>query len=402
MNDKTTQKKKSKGGNQQGKKQKNKQKGQNQPSNNNNKSSKKNKKNKKQNNQRRPPEITDIIKSITDDLKRKDPPSSWAILEKYNQSEFDYSVINLGQQMNAGYIHSMTDAYVRLLQSLDICFRLAKNPNSQMEFLKVIQSIIKTTKNILYEFIQENEVFNNIFVYFQTLATKLTRTTNSIFEMKKKLRGHVREYITEKFINSDTLLLKYAERFVRDGESLMIFSPNTIILHFLFHMRSTGINFTVYLIEDGNSERNQRVAEILNDKGIKVVYGLFSSASYHIKSVDKILLGGDCIYSNGYLQTSCGASSIGLLASQQRIPLYVLVKTYKFSDKIEMNHFNLNSCKNFKGIPGKQDEDSHYQVDLKFDLLPCRLISLLITEMGLMPPTGVPVILKELRKDEFL
>jgi hypothetical protein len=263
MND-TSKKNKTKGNKKQNKKQNN-QNNQNQAKNN----KKNNKKNKKPNNQR-PPEITDIIKSITEDLKKKEPPSSWAILEKYDNSEFDYSIINLGQQMHAGIIKSMTDAYVRLLQSLDITFHLAKSSNSQKDFLKIIQTKIKTTKNILYEFIQENEVFNNIFVYFQTLATKLLRTTNSVFEMKKKLRGHVREYITEKFINSDTLLLKNAEQFISENENIMVYSPNTIILRFLFHMREKGLNFKVFLIEDGNPERNQSIAELLFERGIQV------------------------------------------------------------------------------------------------------------------------------------
>ena len=132
------------------------------------------------------------------------------------------------------------------------------------------------------------------------------------------------------------------------------------------------------------------------------MYGFFSSISHHLKSVDKILLGGDCIYSNGYLQTCCGASTIGLLASKLRIPLYVLIKTYKFSDKTEMDHLNVNSCRNFKGMAHSKEENFHYQVDLQYDLVPSSFISLLITEVGLMPPTGVPVVLRELKRDEFL
>jgi translation initiation factor 2B subunit (eIF-2B alpha/beta/delta family) len=89
------------------------------------------------------------------------------------------------------------------------------------------------------------------------------------------------------------------------------------------------------------------------------------------------------------------------LASQQRIPLYVLIKTYKFSNETEMNNFKLNTCRNFKGIPSKDDQEGHYQVDMQFDLLPCNFISLLITELELMPPTGVPVYLRELKRDEF-
>lgn len=40
-------------------------------------------------------------------------------------------------------------------------------------------------------------------------------------------------------------------------------------------------------------------------------------------------------------------------------------------------------------------------IQLKYDLVKNNLISLLVTEVGLMPPTSVPVILSELKKDEY-
>lgn len=270
MNDTSQQKKQQKGASKKSKKQK-QNKGSQKPQNNsgNQKGKKAQKKAKKQGSHR-PAELTDIIKSITENLKKREPPSSWAVLNKFDENEFDYSVVSLGQQIHSGRILSMTDAYVKLLHSLDACFGLTPVTKTQMEFLKRVQSKINTTKHILYEFIKESEVFNNIFEHFQTLARNLLKSTHSVFEMKTKLREHVREYIAEKFINSDTLLIKYAKRFLRANEKVLIFSPNTIILQFLLSMRRQNLQFEVFLIEDGKSERNRKVIELLHNSGIKV------------------------------------------------------------------------------------------------------------------------------------
>ena len=219
------------------------------------------------------PEITDIIKSMTEDLKKKEAPSSWSILKKYDENKFDYSIITLGQQISMGNIESMTNVYVRLLYSLAACFRLSNNLESQLDlenFEKSILSKVNTTKKILYEFIKENDVFNNIFKHFQNLTTRLSRSSNSVTEMRKKLCEHVRDYITVKFINSDTELVKNAQRFLQPNEKILIFSPNTIIMHFLIHMRAKGVDFQVFLIDDGNFERNYKIAKVLHQNEIKV------------------------------------------------------------------------------------------------------------------------------------
>lgn len=116
-------------------------------------------------------------------------------------------------------------------------------------------------------------------------------------------------------------------------------------------------------------------------------------------------MGGIAIFSNGWLQTTAGSSAICLLADQLNRPVYVLIKTYKFSEKTEINAFNQNynfrDVDNFYGASGAGTQTGADMIQLKYDLVKSSLISLLVTEVGLMPSTSVPVILEELKKDEF-
>ena len=124
-----------------------------------------------------------------------------------------------------------------------------------------------------------------------------------------------------------------------------------------------------------------------------MVYGHFNSANYYLKSADKVFFGGSAIFANGYLQTTCGSSSIALLAYSSRVPVYVLIKTYKFNENSELNPFSQNFSP-----PGDKQDDR--RVQLEYDLVPSQFISLLITEIGLMPPTSVSLIVKEIQKVE--
>lgn len=231
----------------------------------------------------RPAEPTDMIQSLTLRLKKQSPPSSWAILSKYDEQKFDSSIITLGQQVNNGKFASTSEVCVKLLQSLDNCFRLSvpsEHSANVMKFEKFMLSRINTTKEILFEYILNGEVFNNIFEHFQILVRRLSRSTNSVGEMQRKLSEYVSDYITVKFINADAELVKNGQRFLRDGDRVMVYSPNNIVMHFLVHMRAKGRDFTVVVVDDGDRVRNEAILQVLQEHKVKVWCILLCCYSY--------------------------------------------------------------------------------------------------------------------------
>ena len=55
-----------------------------------------------------------------------------------------------------------------------------------------------------------------------------------------------------------------------------------------------------------------------------------------------------------------------------------------------------------KEIAGMQKDDKLALLNLVYDVMPMAFITLIVTEFGLIPPTSVPVILREKRDEELL
>ncbi len=132
----------------------------------------------------------------------------------------------------------------------------------------------------------------------------------------------------------------------------------------------------------------------LQTKNIKIVYGHINNVSYYINIVNKIFLTGSCVYSNGNLLTESGTLAVAIFAHKYRKPTYLLSSCFKFSDKTQIDNLSINESS------VKTMTSPAFQLyDLKYDLIPNKYISLMVTEIGLMPVTCVPVILRELKID---
>lgn len=72
--------------------------------------------------------------------------------------------------------------------------------------------------------------------------------------------------------------------------------------------------------------------------------------------------------------------------------MYVLCESFKFSDKSQIDGLIVN-----KGVTTVVEEqtDSFNHISFSFDLTPQKLISLVVTETGVVPPSSVSVILRE-------
>ncbi len=111
-----------------------------------------------------------------------------------------------------------------------------------------------------------------------------------------------------------------------------------------------------------------------------------------MNSINKVFASGSCMFANGYLLSDSGTATAAIFAKKFRKPFYVMIRSFKFSNKTQIDSLMVNES-NYHGKEG------FHVVHLEHDLVPDRLISLLVTEIGLMPPTTVPVILREFKYD---
>lgn len=111
-----------------------------------------------------------------------------------------------------------------------------------------------------------------------------------------------------------------------------------------------------------------------------------------MKKLSKIFMGAITMYSNGSMLGISGSAMIAAYGANFRKPCYVLCETYKFSEKSKIDGLIVN-----RGIEWVTEvaPDSFNKIALSYDLTPSKFISLVISEVEILPPISVSVVLRE-------
>jgi translation initiation factor eIF-2B subunit delta len=130
--------------------------------------------------------------------------------------------------------------------------------------------------------------------------------------------------------------------------------------------------------------------------------------------VTKVLLGASALLSDGSVLGRSGSAAVALAAQARRVPVLVCAETYKISNRVQLESLTMNEL----GCTGKVDRDKENvatnatssggggnmdvreaafkRLHLLYDLTPAQFVSGIVTELGIVPPTSVAVLLREM------
>lgn len=133
--------------------------------------------------------------------------------------------------------------------------------------------------------------------------------------------------------------------------------------------------------------------------GIKCSYIFINAVNAMMFECNKVILGAHALLSNGYVMSRVGTAQIALAASIRNIPVLVCCESYKFSDRVQMDSFVYNEMGPPFDILVKGDDVLSEQLDvtalnLTYDITPPNLVTAVVTDLGILPCSSVPVILR--------
>ncbi|KAJ8275316.1 hypothetical protein COCON_G00099410 [Conger conger] len=145
-------------------------------------------------------------------------------------------------------------------------------------------------------------------------------------------------------------------------------------------------------------------------KGIHCTYVLISALSYILPEVSKVFLGAHALLANGYVMSRVGTSQIALVAKAYNVPVLVCCETYKFCERVQTDSFVSNELDDPDDLivtrKGKTQLE-HWQkvrslglLNLVYDVTPPDFVDLVITDLGMIPCTSVPVVLRVKNVDQ--
>ena len=154
---------------------------------------------------------------------------------------------------------------------------------------------------------------------------------------------------------------------------------------------------------------------------IDCVYTPLSGAAKVMGDVTRVILGASAMLSNGSMLAAAGNAVVASLAKYRHVPVIALCESYKFSERVQLDSIVHNELGNVREIaladaetgsvpqlnPGyygaaiNADNDTlpFSVVNLRYDCTPIGNISAVATGTGIIPPTSVPVLIRELRTE---
>ena len=191
---------------------------------------------------------------------------------------------------------------------------------------------------------------------------------------------------------------------------------------------TTGRDFRIVVVDSRPNAAGINVLRTFLRQGIKCNFVTINGIGNVMGEVSKVILSASAVHANGSVLGRAGTSMISMMARSYNKPVMIVCESCKFNENVQCDSFTYNEIGNPERLisSGAYDEGTggrkagvggsprstrrssclqNYRNDklsllnLVYDVTPPEFVTLIVTEFGLVPPTSVPVILRECRDD---
>ncbi|KAL3636514.1 hypothetical protein CASFOL_018813 [Castilleja foliolosa] len=232
-------------------------------------------------------------------------------------------------------------------------------------------------------------------------------------EAKTSLISDIDRFISEKIILADKVIVKHAVTKIRDSDVLLTYGSSSAVEMILIHAHELGKKFRVVIVDSRPKLEGQKLVRRLVGKGISCTYTHINAVSYVMHEVTRVFLGASSVLSNGTVYSRVGTACIAMVAHQFRVPVLVCCEAYKFHERVQLDSICSNELgdpnvvarvsgrKEINYLDGWANSETLHPLNLIYDTTPSDYISMIITDYGMIPPTSVPVIVREYNREHL-
>uniref|UniRef100_K3WT83 Translation initiation factor eIF2B subunit delta n=1 Tax=Globisporangium ultimum (strain ATCC 200006 / CBS 805.95 / DAOM BR144) TaxID=431595 RepID=K3WT83_GLOUD len=239
-------------------------------------------------------------------------------------------------------------------------------------------------------------------------------------EAKKHIIGEIDEYIQSRIILAMRAVSKHAQSKISEGDVILTYARSNVVEMILKEAHELRkINFRVIVVDSRPHYEGKKLVKSLADTGLPCTYIHINALSYIMRDVTKVLLGASAFMSNGVAVGRVGTAMVAITARDANIPVLFCCETYKFSDRVQLDSITHNelrdpdelisSCSTEKSrqrsggsshvLSDWRDIPNLKLLNLVYDVTPIEYVSMVVTELGMIPPTSIPAILREYSKE---
>ena len=205
-------------------------------------------------------------------------------------------------------------------------------------------------------------------------------------------RNHFRRWSQE--AQEKTALL--GARLIHPGQTIFTFTYGETVMGVFHQAISQGKTFQVKVTESRPNNDGLATARALAKLGVLVELSVDACMAELISGCDLMIVGAEAITAEGSAVCKVGTYPAALLARANNIPVYVVVDSSKF-DLLSLYGIPLvlNSLQRQDVLSGNHRNGAEVAGHL-FDETPQALISALVTERGIIPPTVSAALMQQM------
>ncbi|CAH1433368.1 unnamed protein product [Lactuca virosa] len=237
--------------------------------------------------------------------------------------------------------------------------------------------------------------------------------TLSESEAKQNLLSEINHFINEKILLADKVIVRHAVTKVRDGDVLLTYGSSSAVEMVFLRAHELGKKFRVVVADSRPKLEGRLLVRRLIGKGISCTYVYINGISYIMQEVTRVFLGASSVLANGTVYSRVGTACVAMVANACGVPVIVCCEAYKFHERVQLDSICCNELGDPDAIAkvhGREEindlkdiaNDENLQIlNLTYDATPSDYVSMIITDYGMIPPTSVPVIVREFRKEQI-
>ncbi|KAM3932232.1 translation initiation factor eIF2B subunit delta isoform 2-T2 [Leptodactylus fuscus] len=312
------------------------------------------------------------------------------------------AVVRLGLRYSQGIVTGSNSRCVALLH----CFKQViqdYNTPPHEELSRDLVNKLKPAISFLTQCRPLSASMGNAIKYIKKEISNISRQ-KSEEEAKDHLYQCIDLYIHEKIGLAAQAIAKSAAEKISEDDVILVYGCSSLVTFTLCEAHNSGKRFRVIVVDSRPRLEGRETLRRLVNCGIHCTYIMITAISYILPEVSKVFLGAHALLANGYVMSRVGTSQIALIAKAHNVPVLVCCETYKFCEKVQTDSFVSNELDDPDDLivtrkgrcPLKQWEKNEWLrlLNLVYDVTPPDLVDLVITDLGMIPCTSVPVVLR--------
>lgn len=345
-------------------------------------------------------------------LPQYERETSLSLLVGFSAEELHPSIIRLGLKYAEGAISGSNVRAVALLRSLKDFISDYKTPENallSLDMPKRLQPLVRFLVDCRPMSISMGNTLRHV-------KMAIAKAPNDEDAAKKFLLQKIDDFIQHQILFADQIIAKKGAEKIQDGDCVLVYARSHVVEQTIIWAHTQlKKKFRVIVVDSRPKLEGKEMLKRLVAHRVPCTYILLNALSYVMQEVSKVFLGAHAMLANGTCLSRVGCAVVGMMAHTYNVPLLVLCETYKFSEQSKLDSICYNELGDPDDLIRINRDDSRYGdvltdwrdipklklLNLLYDLTPANFITMVITEVGEIPPTSVPVILREYHKDQI-